>query len=175
MILSFCLSMISGQTHRVCPPLFRIMLYGETLDQKAERSNSTMHKINTRVTTVTARRVVQLMPRLTHQSSAQLMITGTMISSCNELALLPLEHDPEKHALGPRPDGWAPVFRKGHAQTRRLDHDPIQSDHDLISVYDIGGAMNCWNPARPANCANQRSRCGSAGLVMPSTPNQRLA
>jgi hypothetical protein len=34
--------------------------------------------------------VVQLMPRLTHQSSAQLMITGTMISSCNELALLPL-------------------------------------------------------------------------------------
>ena len=76
------------------------MLYGEMLDQKPERSNSTMHKINTRVTTVTARRVVQLMPRLTHQSSAQLMITGTMISSCNELALLPLEHDPEKHALG---------------------------------------------------------------------------
>ena len=21
-----------------------------------------------------------------------------------------LEHDPEKHALGPRPDGWKPVF-----------------------------------------------------------------
>ena len=76
------------------------MLYGETLDQKAERSNSTMHKIKTRVTTVTTSRVVQLMPRLTHQSSAQLMITGTMISSCNEFALLPLEHDPEKHALG---------------------------------------------------------------------------
>ena len=97
---------------------FRIMLYGETLDQKVERSNSTTHKINTRVTTVTVRRVVQLMPRLTHQSSAQLMITGTMISSCNELALLPLEHDPEKHALGPRPDGWVPVFRKDHAQKK---------------------------------------------------------
>jgi hypothetical protein len=69
--------------------------YGATFDQKPERSNSTMHKINTRVTTVTARRVVQLMPRLTHQSSAQLMITGTMISSCNEFALLPQEHDPE--------------------------------------------------------------------------------
>jgi len=49
------------------------------------------------------------MPRLTHQSSAQLMITGTMISSCNELALLPLEHDPEK---------WVPVFRKDHAQKK---------------------------------------------------------
>ena len=24
--------------------------------------------------------------------------------------VLNLEHDPEKHALGPRPDGWAPVF-----------------------------------------------------------------
>ncbi len=70
--------------------LNRIMIYGETFDQKPERSNSTIHKIKTRVTTVTTRRVVQLMPRLTHQSSAQLMITGTMISSCNELALLPL-------------------------------------------------------------------------------------
>jgi hypothetical protein len=29
------------------------------------------------------------------------------------------EHDPEKHALGPRPDGWVPVFRKDHAQTKR--------------------------------------------------------
>ena len=29
-----------------------------------------------------------------------------------------LEHDPEKHALGPRPDGWEPVFRKNHAQTK---------------------------------------------------------
>src|SRR6267143_78823 len=27
--------------------------------------------------------------------------------------------DPERHALGPRPDGWAPVFRKDHAQTKR--------------------------------------------------------
>src|SRR6266404_4470652 len=93
------------------------MLYGEMIDQKPERSNSTMHKINTRVTTVTARRVVQLMPRLTHQSSAQLMITGTMISSCNELALLPLEHDPEKHAPHLM-RGGAPVFRKDHAQKK---------------------------------------------------------
>jgi hypothetical protein len=29
-----------------------------------------------------------------------------------------LEHDPEKHALGPRPDGWKPVFRKDHAQNK---------------------------------------------------------
>src|SRR5712691_6422955 len=38
------------------------------------------------------------------------------------------EHDPEKHALGPRPDGWAPVFpcdkrgtrlRGDHTQTKR--------------------------------------------------------
>src|SRR5262249_969649 len=29
----------------------------------------------------------------------------------------PPEHDPEKQALGRRPDGWVPVFRKDHAQT----------------------------------------------------------
>src|SRR5205823_12302267 len=39
--------------------------------------------ITASVITVTTRRVVQLMPRLTHHSSAQLITTGTMISSCN--------------------------------------------------------------------------------------------
>jgi hypothetical protein len=29
-----------------------------------------------------------------------------------------LEHDPEKHALGLRPDGCAAVFRKDHAQSK---------------------------------------------------------
>jgi hypothetical protein len=46
--------------------------------------------INTRVTIVTMSRVVQLIPRLTHQSIAQLIRTGTMISSRNGLTLLPL-------------------------------------------------------------------------------------
>ena len=41
--------------------------------------------------------------------------------------------------------------------------------------HDIGGATNCTNPARLANCPNQRSRFGSAGLLTPSTPNQRRA
>jgi hypothetical protein len=41
--------------------------------------------------------------------------------------------------------------------------------------HDIGGAMNLANPGRLANCANQRSRFASRGLVTPSTPNQRLA
>jgi hypothetical protein len=35
------------------------------------------------VTTVTANRVVQLMPRLTHQSMAQPITTGTMVSGRN--------------------------------------------------------------------------------------------
>jgi hypothetical protein len=34
-----------------------------------------------------------------------------------------IEHDPEK---------WMPVFRKDHAPTKKLDHDPIQID--LIMV-----------------------------------------
>ena len=40
--------------------------------------------ITINVTTVTASRVVQFMPRLTHHISAQLMTTGMMISSCNQ-------------------------------------------------------------------------------------------
>ena len=39
----------------------------------------------TSVIAVTTRRVVQFMPRLTHHSSAQLIMTGTMISSCKGL------------------------------------------------------------------------------------------
>ena len=42
-------------------------------------------------------------------------------------------------------------------------------------AHDIGGAMNCANPGRSANCFSQRSRCGCSGRVMPSTPSQRRA
>jgi hypothetical protein len=35
----------------------------------------------------------------------------------------PLEHDPEK---------WMPVFRKDHAPTKKLDHDPIQFDRIMV-------------------------------------------
>jgi hypothetical protein len=34
-----------------------------------------------------------------------------------------LEHDPEK---------WMPVFRKDHAPTKNLDHDPIQFDRIMV-------------------------------------------
>jgi hypothetical protein len=37
----------------------------------------------------------------------------------------PLEHDPEKACPGLDP-GWKPVFEKDHAQSMKLDHDPIQ-------------------------------------------------
>src|ERR1017187_7377041 len=45
-----------------------------------------MQRITTSVTAATIRRVVQSMPRLTHHNSAQLITTGTMISSCKRLA-----------------------------------------------------------------------------------------
>src|ERR1700730_132276 len=34
-----------------------------------------------------------------------------------------LEHDPEK---------WMPVFRKDHAPTKKLDHDPIRFDRIMV-------------------------------------------
>jgi hypothetical protein len=36
---------------------------------------------------------------------------------------LRLEHDPEK---------WMSVFRKDHAPTKKLDHDPIQFDRIIV-------------------------------------------
>ncbi len=54
-------------------------------DQKLERSNSRMQTISIRVPTATTRRVVQVMPRLTHQSIAQPIMTGTRISNRNGL------------------------------------------------------------------------------------------
>src|SRR5258706_15245524 len=42
-----------------------------------------MQMISASVMIVTTRRAVQFMPRLTHHKSAQLITTGTMISSCN--------------------------------------------------------------------------------------------
>ena len=46
--------------------------------------------ITASVMAVTASSLVQLTRRLTHQSIAQHITTGTMISSCNGFALLPL-------------------------------------------------------------------------------------
>src|SRR5437763_8812340 len=46
-----------------------------------------------------------------------------------------LRHDPEKHALGPRPDGWVPVFRKDHAQIKKTERD----DDSKKSHRDMGG------------------------------------
>jgi hypothetical protein len=34
-----------------------------------------------------------------------------------------LEHVPEK---------WTPVFRKGYAATKNLEHNPIQSNRDVL-------------------------------------------
>jgi hypothetical protein len=42
-----------------------------------------MQMIKTSVMAATVRRAIQLIPRLTHHNSAQLITTGTTISSCN--------------------------------------------------------------------------------------------
>jgi len=44
------------------------------------------------------------------------------------------KHDPEKACLGLEhdPEKWMPVFRKDHAPTKKLDHDPIQFDRIMV-------------------------------------------
>src|SRR5580700_11003771 len=48
----------------------------------------------------------------------------------SDVAVLALEHDPEK---------WTPVFRKDHAPTKKLDHDPIH--FDWIRVWRRSGSF----------------------------------
>jgi hypothetical protein len=57
----------------------------EASDQKLERSNRRIQAISASVTAATTRRVVQVMPRLTHQSIAQPITTGMRISGRNGL------------------------------------------------------------------------------------------
>src|SRR6266849_598424 len=45
------------------------------------------------------------------------------------------EHDPEKHALGLRPDGLEPVFRKDHARKKKQSHANV-SHFVVVSVAD---------------------------------------
>ena len=47
-----------------------------------DRSNSSTAMMTANVIAATVSRRDQLIPRLTHHSSAQLMMTGTTISSC---------------------------------------------------------------------------------------------
>jgi hypothetical protein len=55
-------------------------------------------------------------------------------------ARIALEHDPEKHALGPRPDGWAPVFprdkRKAFAR-RSSSNKKIERDDDSKKSHHV--------------------------------------
>src|SRR5271154_7451444 len=46
-----------------------------------------------------------------------------MVTLYRPFVLAGLEHDPEK---------WMPVFRKDHAPTKKLDHDPIQFDRIMV-------------------------------------------
>src|SRR5712691_2915761 len=44
-----------------------------------------------------------------------------------------LEHDPEKHTLGPRPDGWVPVFPRDKREAfarRSCSNKKIERDDD---------------------------------------------
>ncbi|HEX3430527.1 MAG TPA: hypothetical protein VHT03_06540 [Rhizomicrobium sp.] len=55
-------------------------------------------------------------------SFARRFIKKSVVGSSSHAAAH-LEHDPEK---------WMPVFRKDHAPTKKLDHDPIQFDRIMV-------------------------------------------
>jgi hypothetical protein len=55
-----------------------------------------------------------------------------------------LEHDPEKHALGPRPDGWVPVFPRDKREAfarRSCSNKKIERDDDSKKSHPAPGRM----------------------------------
>jgi hypothetical protein len=62
--------------------------------------------------------------------------------------LLALEHDPEKHALGPRPDGWVPVFPRDKREAfarRSCSNKMIERNDDSKKSHPAQGP-------RPIKC-----------------------
>jgi hypothetical protein len=55
-----------------------------------------------------------------------------------------LEHDPEKHALGPRPDGWVPVFPRDKREAfarRSCSNKNIERDDDPKKSHQALGHL----------------------------------
>jgi hypothetical protein len=75
--------------------------------QKPDRSNNKIQMITASVIAATTRRVVQLMPRLTHQSSAQLISTGMRVSSRNLASVFGLADKLDAERLSATPDDFA--------------------------------------------------------------------
>jgi hypothetical protein len=51
-----------------------------------------------------------------------------------------LEHDPEKHALGPRPDGWEPVFPRDKREAfarRSCSNKKMERDDDSKKSHPL--------------------------------------
>jgi hypothetical protein len=69
------------------------------IDHRLERSNNRMQTISARAIAATTRRVVQVMPRLTHQSIAQPIMTGTRISGRNGLTPVAAQRAPTAPTL----------------------------------------------------------------------------
>jgi len=56
-----------------------------------------------------------------------------------------LAHDPEKHALGPRPDGWVAVFPRDKREAfarRSCSNKKIERDDDSKKSHPALGAQN---------------------------------
>src|SRR6266850_4009862 len=63
-----------------------------------------------------------------------------------------LKHDPEKHALGPRPDGWVPVFPRDKREAfarRSCSNKRIERDDDSKKSHPALGTTGLLNKPVP--------------------------
>jgi hypothetical protein len=62
-----------------------------------------------------------------------------------------LGHDPEKHALGPRPDGWVPVFPRDKREAfarRSCSNKKIKRDDDSKKSHPALGRIEICQRSR---------------------------
>src|SRR5258705_2046511 len=76
-----------------------------------------------------------------------------------------LEHDPEKHALGPRPDGWVPVFPRDKREAfarRSCSNKKIERDDDSKKSHHALDPVTRPSSAHPSFALSTSARDGPA-------------
>jgi hypothetical protein len=99
--------------------------------QTPERSNAMMQMMAARVIAATVNRLLQLMPRLTHHSSAQPMMTGAMISSCKEQPFLMWRLAPGRR------ENQASARRRRLARNMRLCLPPTRAVPFIVPAVSV--------------------------------------
>jgi hypothetical protein len=114
------------------------------------------------VTAATVKRAVQVMPRLIHHSSAQLINTGTTISSCNRPSLWFVQRDPPI----PTPE-LPPIFTQADDPSILTKPAPYSAQGFAAAFTGRGGTDGAGLAGfRPEDCCAGAADADSSARTM---------